>query len=264
MAKEIFEVTARVPTNLRTLLILETVAEAPAPLTASEIGRAIGLPKQTIHRLCATLEREGFLVRHPGGRHFQPSRRLARLAGGILNAARFRAARRKVLEAFAGQVRETVNLVVPAEEGMRYIDRVETDWPFRVQLPIGSHVPFHCTASGKTFLASLPERQRRAMVESMRLEPHTAHTLTRPEALLEELAEVARQGYATDREEFFEGMVALAVPVTDPAGRYLAALAFHGPRPRLTVEGMLEHLPQLRAAAEKVRDALLAEIADAA
>ena len=41
-----------------------------------------------------------------------------------------------------------------------FADRVETDWPFRVLLPVGTHVPFHCTASGKTYLASLPAANR--------------------------------------------------------------------------------------------------------
>jgi DNA-binding IclR family transcriptional regulator len=45
----------RVATNLRTLLILEAVAKADRPLSPTEINREIGLPKQSIHRLCQTL-----------------------------------------------------------------------------------------------------------------------------------------------------------------------------------------------------------------
>ena len=37
----------RVPTNLRALLILEAIGEAPDPLSASDIGRIVGIPKQT-------------------------------------------------------------------------------------------------------------------------------------------------------------------------------------------------------------------------
>ena len=82
------------------------------------------------------------------------------MATGLMSASEIHVARRQILEELAARVGETVNFVVPAESGMSYLYRVETDWALRVQLPIGTHVPFHCTASGKTFMASLPEARR--------------------------------------------------------------------------------------------------------
>ena len=35
-------------------------------------------------------------------------------------------------------------------------------------------------------------------------------------------------------------MVAVAVPVRDPTGRYIASVAFHAPRQRLSMEAALE------------------------
>ena len=43
----------RMPTNLRPLSILEVLSQSSSPMTPTEIGRAIGLPKQTVHRVCA-------------------------------------------------------------------------------------------------------------------------------------------------------------------------------------------------------------------
>ena len=45
----------RIPTNLRTMLILEAIGTRTEAMTAAEVGRMIGLPKQTVHRLCNTL-----------------------------------------------------------------------------------------------------------------------------------------------------------------------------------------------------------------
>ncbi|MEL6784709.1 MAG: helix-turn-helix domain-containing protein, partial [Pseudomonadota bacterium] len=53
----------RIATNLRTLLIIETIAKSGVPLSPTEINAHIGLPKQSIHRLCQTLVDEGFLIR---------------------------------------------------------------------------------------------------------------------------------------------------------------------------------------------------------
>ena len=59
MEKEIDE--SRIPTNLRTLLILEVIGRSDNAMTATEINDEIGLPKQSVHRLVATLEKKGVL-----------------------------------------------------------------------------------------------------------------------------------------------------------------------------------------------------------
>lgn len=246
----------RIPTNLRALLILEALSESDAPLSPTEIGRRIGLPKQTAHRLCATLLEEGFLARAQTGKGLRPGRRSRLIANGLAAYGAEISARRQILLRVAAAVQETVNFAAPRDEGMIYVDRVETDWAFRIQLPVGTTVPFHCTASGKTWLASLPPARRVKLVKAMTLKPWTPKSHVSAESLLDELAEIARQGYALDDEELMEGMVALAVPVTDPNGRYAASLAFHGPMPRLTLDICLGHLGALQQAARDLSSVL--------
>ncbi|MGB1034460.1 MAG: IclR family transcriptional regulator [Primorskyibacter sp.] len=244
----------RIPTNLRTLLILEILGRSDQPMTATEINAELGLPKQTVHRLCTTLEQNGFLVRQGGSKRFVPARRLRALGAGLLFNSRLHIARRQILMEVARTYGETVNYVVPEEAGMRYLDRVETDWPFRIQLNVGTHVPFHCTASGKCFLASLPLRKRRSMVGTLRLTAETPHTHTTRDSLMRDLATIAEQGYALDNHEFMEGMVAIAVPITDPQGRFVASLACHGPSTRMDVTQVNHSV--LLTAAQDLRDAL--------
>jgi len=123
-------------------------------------------------------------------------------------------------------------------------------------LPVGTHVPFHCTASGKTFLSSLAPKARQAMVRSLQLKELTPNTICTQDALLTELKQVAKNGYAFDREEFFIGMVAMAVPILDERGRYVASLAFHGPVQRLTYEDAWAKRQVLIDAAQLMRDVL--------
>ena len=248
----------RIPTNLRTLLILEAIGRMQGPVTPAELGREIGLSKPTVHRLCATLLAEGFLARDDRKKGLRPGRRMRLLASGVTSASSAHIARHQVLMTLAGQVGETVNFVVPEDRGMTYQDRVETDWPFRIQLPVGTHVPFHCTASGKTYLASLPKSERHRMVNVMQLDRKTISTMTDPEKLLGELAEIARQGYALDREEFIEGMTAIAVPVLDTSGRYVAAIAFHGPVQRIPVPKLLEMKDKVIEASSSLTQVLFA------
>ncbi|MEM9342335.1 MAG: IclR family transcriptional regulator [Pseudomonadota bacterium] len=249
----------RIPTNLRTLLILEVLGTSDRAMTATEINESIGLPRQTIHRLCATLESNGFIAREGSTRRYYAARRLRALGAGLLNNSRHHIARRQILTDLASKVQETVNFVVPEGDGMSYVDRVETDWAFQVQLPIGSHVPFHCTASGKSFLASLSRRKRDAVLSSLTLERLTSQTKTRPEDLADELEEISNRGYSLDNEEFIEGMVAIAVPVTDMSGRFAAAVAFHGPTQRLTIDDAVARKAHLQDAAHRLQDALFGD-----
>ncbi len=248
--------TDRIPTNLRTLLILEILGRADGAMSASQINERLGLPKQTVHRLCSTLEAEGFLIRQGKGRKYLPARRARELGAGLLYASRSHIARHQILMEVARQVRETINYVVPEDTGMSYLDRVETDWPFRIQLPIGSNVPFHCTASGKVFMASMTPRARKSFVTGLKLERLTHKTYTEAEELLDELALIARRGYAIDDEEFLDGMVAIAVPVCDSEGRFVAALAFHGPAQRVPIQEAVSKRGVLLDGARKLSEAL--------
>jgi len=249
----------RIPTNLRTLLILEAIGKMNDPITPSQLGREIGLTKQTTHRLCSTLLEEGFLVRDARNKCLRAGRRMRMLAAGVLQASSAHVARHQVLMALAANVKETVNYVVPEDKGMFYRDRVETDWPFRIQLPVGTHVPFHCTASGKVYLASLPKAARTRLVHVMHLEALTPSTITNPQALLEELVQISRDGYSLDREEFIEGMIAIAVPVLDPSNRYVASLAFHAPVQRVSLADSISRKNLMFDAAAQLTKAMFGE-----
>ena len=249
----------RIPTNLRCLLILEILGKSDQAMSATQINALLGLPKQTVHRLCVTLEEQGFITRPGNSMKYQAARRLRELGSGLLYNSRDYIARHKILSEVAETVGETVNYAVPGRSGMNYLDRVETDWPFRIQLPVGTSVPFHCTASGKTFLASLSAQKRRAMLSSLTLEKMTPHTFDSPEALLEELKQIRKLGYALDQEEFIEGMVAISVPITDPHERYFASLAYHGPVQRMSLTEAIERKHLLQDAAARLRQALFYE-----
>ena len=244
--------STRIPTNLRAILLLEVIGRQGGPLSAAEIGRLAGLPKQTAHRLCNTLVEEGYLARDTKRGPLRPGRRAREMASGILHISSGHVARHQILKSVADQVGETVNFVMPEDPGMSYKDRVETNWPFRIQLPVGSHVPFHCTASGKAFLATLPVAERRRVLSGIRLDPLTRNTITNVDDLMDELATVARQGYALDNEEFLDAMVAVAVPVRDRSGRYFASLATHGPVQRLSLEKLVALAPLLHDASERL------------
>lgn len=241
-----------IPTNLRLLLVIEAMAEAGVPVTPTEVNQKLGLPKPTIHRLFTTLENEGFIQREIDGRGYSPGRRSRKMSTGILSSLRIRTARLAILNRLAEEIGETCNIAIPDRDAMVYLDRVETKWPLRIQLPVGTRVPFYCTASGKLYLSSLDRRHMRSYAKSTELEPRTAATITDPEKLIAEATEILERGYSTDNEEFMEGMIAVAVPITESSGRLVSTLSFHAPEQRVAMSDAIKHVERLKEAAAKL------------
>lgn len=247
-----------IPTNLRLLLVLEAMATAGVPVTPTEVNQSLGLPKPTIHRLFATLEAEGFIQREIDGRGYSPGLRLRTMSAGILSSLRIRTARGAILSKLAEEVGETCNIALPDKDAMLYLDRVETKWPLRIQLPVGTRVPFYCTASGKMYLSSLDRRHLRSYARAAVMEAKTSATITDADALMEEVQIIRQRGYATDNGEFMEGMTAVAVPILESNGRLVSTLSIHAPDQRLPLDRALGHIDRLQKAARQL-SGLLAE-----
>ncbi|MCX7558402.1 IclR family transcriptional regulator [Sulfitobacter sp. F26204] len=246
-----------IPTNLRLLLLLEEVARVGVPVTPTSANEVLGLPKPTVHRLFHRLEEEGFLQRDIDGRSYSPGQRLRALSINVMSTTRLRTLRLTVLNALTEDVGETCNLATPDRNGMTYIDRVETKWPLRIQMPVGTTVPFHCTASGKMYLSTLPPRHLAKYLSNAPLVSHTEHTLTEPDMLVQEIDQIRSKGYSTDNEEFMEGMVAIAVPILDNLGRLTSTLSIHAPHQRASLDYLKENLDRLHRAADDLSEMML-------
>ncbi|MEM7544033.1 MAG: IclR family transcriptional regulator [Pseudomonadota bacterium] len=247
----------QIPTNLRLLMVLEEIVQAGVPITPTAANASLGLPKPTVHRLFHTLEAEGFLQRDIDGKAYSPGWRLRKLSVNTLSSLHIRTARLAILKSLADKIGETCNLATPDREAMLYLDRVETKWPLRIQLPVGTTVPFYCTAAGKMYLSSLTAAQRDKIIDHLPLVRRTRKTITDPDQLRAEIREIHKRGYSTDNEEFMEGMAAIAVPVKDDLGRLLATLSVHAPIQRQTKDDLMQFRGLLASASEDLSNLLL-------
>jgi IclR family acetate operon transcriptional repressor len=236
----------------RSLRLLSLLAQEGRALSLAELSVRLGLPKVTTHRLCAQLLDGGFLARDVDERSFAVGPALRKLAFDTLNHGVVRGLRHEVLAALVTQVGETCNFTTLDGTRVLYIDRVEALWPLRLTLDVGSHVPLHCTASGKLFLAEMPKAEREALIAQLPLTRMTRQTITSAKALKTECEAIAAQGWSSDREEFIAGLIAVAVPVRDATGPARAAIALHAPSARLSLAEAQRQLPALRAAAGRM------------
>jgi IclR family acetate operon transcriptional repressor len=241
----------------RVLDILDTVAASTKPLSATDINEALNLPKATAHRLCAKLEARGYLLKRIDGKSYQAGNRLFDVAVGVLANSRFSATRHAILTKLSEKVGETCNIAYPDGLYMAYSDRVETKAPLRLQFAIGMRVPLYCTASGKLYLSTLPKSRRKAVINKLTLEARTKNTITDPDILLAELDNIERQQSSVDNQEFYNDVVAIAVPIKDKQGRFYSSLAIQAPASRISINQSERYLPLLREAANDL--AMLAE-----
>lgn len=244
--------TDSIPTTLRLLHIIEELATAGQPLTPTALNQNLGLPKPSIHRLIKTLQDNGFIESDVTGRAYRPAARLKQMASGILSSQDLRMARHEILAQLSRDIGETCNIAVPHRRGMTYLERVETQWPLRIQLPVGSQVPHYCTASGKLYLSTLSYPHLAAYLDAVPLMAQTAQTVTDAETLRRALRDIRKQGYATDYQEFMQEMLALAVPIYDGHDRLVATLSVHAPLQRCDDAQLLTYLPKLQRAAAQL------------
>jgi len=237
----------------RSLRLLSLLANEGRALSLADLAARLALPKGTAHRICTQLLAGGFLARDVDERSFVVGPALRRLAFDTLNHGVVRGQRHDVLAALVGQVGETCNFTTLDGTQVLYLDRVEAQWPLRLTLDVGSHVPLHCTASGKLFLAQMPQAARDALIAQLPMPRMTRNTIVSAKSLRAECDRIAEQGYSCDREEFIAGLIAVAVPVHADDGSARAAIAVHAPVARMTLEGAVEQLPALQSAAKRMR-----------
>lgn len=242
--------------SARALALLAHLSREGRPRSLAELAAALALPKATAHRICEHLVALRFLARDVHERSFTIGPALHRLAYDTLNHGVVRGLRHEVLAALVGKIGETCNFTTLDRAQVLYLDRVEAAWPLRLTLDVGSHVPLHCTASGKLFMAHMAADDRAALMAQMTLARMTPATIVAGKTLAAECDRIARAGYSCDREEFIAGLIAVAVPVRDATGAVRAAVAVHAPVARMTLRKALMQLGPLREAAKKMEKLL--------
>ncbi len=244
--------TTKSSATLRAFALLELIAQAEEPPTLEELTRASGLPKPSVYRILGLLARGGLVQREPFAKRYGIGNRVATLSLAVQMRSPLRTQRHAALARLVEEIGETCNFTMLDGNEVVYLDRVETSEKVRLHMDVGSRVPLHCTASGKLFLAHLPEARLRKVLGDGPLRRYTERTVTSVDALARELGKIRASGIGTDSGEFLAGSVCLAVPVLDSRQRLCAAVAVHGPAPRMTLKRGYSFLPAMRRAAAQI------------
>lgn len=218
---------------LTALRVFEEVARTQ-PVGLSELSKRLNVPKSTVQRCLKTLSEAGWLrpAAQDAGRWVITGRAFS--LGSMLAAGDdLRDVALPVLSRLQEETGETVHLAVPDGDELVLVERLDSAHQLRAFLPLGTRLPLHAASNGKAYLASLPDAEVDRILDAG-LSPSTDHTVTDPQVLRQEIAEIRRRGYAVTDQGLHDGIAAVAVALRGRNGMVRGCFSVSGPASRLT------------------------------
>ncbi|MCB1273035.1 MAG: IclR family transcriptional regulator [Leucobacter sp.] len=242
--------TGDVQSVARAFDLLEALAASDGEDTLAALADRCGLAVPTAHRLLGTLQRRGYVRR-------LEDRRYA-LGAGLIGLGRVAVppladAAMPVLRELEDAFHETANLAVLDGDLVLYVAQVPSRQRMRMFTEVGRRVLPHASGVGKAILSTLPDARVREIIASTGLPRFTPTTITDADALLADLREARRRGFAVDDGEREVGVRCIAVPV--PGSSPAAAISISGPSARINDELAGTVTRALQEAAARLGDA---------
>lgn len=179
--------------------------------TLQEVTDRLAVPKSTIHDYLRTLEMTGYL--NKSGNTYYISSEFLRIGGKRRKQRDIYRFGRKEVQQLAIETGEHASLMTE-ENGMGVILHIaKGEASIEAGAYEGRHIELSVTSPGKAILANMPEDRVEKVLDRHGMPSYTENTFTDRAALLEELETIREEGYATDREEFIDGVWSLSAPI---------------------------------------------------
>jgi DNA-binding IclR family transcriptional regulator len=197
---------------------------ADDPQTVSTLARSLGLPKSTVHGLCATLVNMGLLVRRSDA-SFRVGPHVMRWANAFLTSTDLTAEFAALWDDLKVLPNGTITLSVLDGTDVVYIGCRNSGQPLGITFRIGMRLPAIYTATGKAFLSTMSDARVREMTSRNWPEALTSRSVRNVDTLLRELKTCRERGYSIDDGQTREGMYCIGAVVRDSSGQAIAGVA---------------------------------------
>lgn len=215
-------------------------AEKPR-LRLREISELTGISQPTAYRMLNTLKQFNLVTQE--ATVYSLGVGFLKYESLVLNSMPLRRLCMPHIEELAVKERVNVNLAILEGDEVLYIARAETPYCQYGYFHVGMRRPLYCTGLGKVLVCQHPELIRPIFAKG--ITKYTLNTITDENIFLEELKQVALQGYATDLEEWRNGGNCIAVPIYGTAQKIIAGISISGPTTTYTREKILSYRPVL-------------------
>ncbi len=221
----------------RALSIMEALSETKEPLNLTELARRVELSNVTTLRFCNTLMKLGYIHRNQAKR-FTLTPRVLSLGYGALCQLTVKEVAEPYLKSLSESTGETVNMTVLDGTEILYVARYMREDLLSQPLYVGARLPVYCTSMGKAILAFLPKDELKSIISKIQFVKLTHRTIATADALLKELENVRKKGYAVNDEELSVGLRSIGAPVLK-RGRSVAAVNIAVPTTRYSRQKLI-------------------------
>lgn len=217
--------------NVLRLLIM--VAERKQ-VRVSEVATELGTAVSTAHRLLAMLTHHSFVTQDPESKVYRAGPVLLRVGLLATRSLEIRTLVLPFLERLRDETGETAHAAVLEGSEMLFIACAESPNALRVASRVGTSMYAHCTSIGKAWLACESEDFLRGLYPWPKLPALTGNSLTSRSALMTELIEARRLGYARNVGESEAGVGSVSAAVREEGGRPVCAVSVSVPLVRMS------------------------------
>ncbi len=199
----------------------------------TELSNALGLHKNNVFRLLATLSSCGYIEQNTSTENYRLGIGIFNLGQKFIHKLGILKLARPFMKKITQEVNESAYIGILREGNAIYLGISETAHPVRVASRVGKDVPAYATAIGKAQLAYASEEEINKIYPETRLKRYTPNTIVSLAELKRQLKDVSVNDYAIDNEEYEQGVRCVAVPIKDYLGVPVAALSVSAPVSRM-------------------------------
>jgi len=212
----------------RALALLDYLAQEDREISLTEIAKAMGWPKTTVHGLISTLRERNYVDQSPVTGRYKLGVRLFELGNTVARSWEVRSVARPAMQDLNARINEMVQLATESNGEVLYIEKIDSTHMMRIVSEIGARLPMHCTGLGKVLLAYKKPSEVDWIISKHGMRTMTSHTITNREALEKELEKIRKLGYAIDDREIMEGLRCVAAPIFNSEGEVKYAVSVSG------------------------------------
>lgn len=239
----------------RGLEILRTFSQTGKKMTLSEVAAETGITRAATRRFLLTLVREGYAA--TDGKYFDLTPQVLELGYSVLSKIDTWDIAKPFFERLSEEIEESVAATVLDGTDVVYVSCVQFHRVISVGVTVGNRLPAYCTATGRVLLADQPPEIWDGLLQSIKLEPRTQHSVTSKSAFKKVLKKVREDGYALVDQELEIGLLSIAIPLKTLSGKTIGAVNVGVPTVRATPEHMInEVLPKLLETGDRIARAL--------
>jgi len=197
----------------RVLEILEYFDDLQRQSTVMEIADALGYPQSSTSALLRSLVTMGYLNYDAKKRTYITSSRVA-LLGNWVNSPFFAEGDIiSMMKELNEETHDTVVLAMRNGQHVQYIHVIQATSPARLHMTLGTVRPLAASGAGYALLATMTDAEITRIVMRANAEAADGEPLIKTRALLEQIAEVRRKGYAFTCDMVTRGGGIIAVPL---------------------------------------------------